>query len=166
MTGKPSSPSFKGLRAASEAASRAKRANRKKDTAHEVLLRKAVWRLGLRYRKHVTGLAGNPDLAFAAARVVVFCDGDFWHGRDWPRLREQLERRHNAAYWIAKITRNMERDREQTALLEGQGWLVLRLWETDVKRDLDAAAGRISETVRRRVPRPPAAPPPMSPASA
>src|SRR5262245_43422982 len=110
--GRRRSPSFMGLRPASEAASRAKRANRKKDTAHEVLLRKAVWRLGLRYRKHVAGLPGNPDLVFAAARMVVFCDGDFWHGRDWVRLKRQMKRRHNAHYWIAKITRNMERDRE------------------------------------------------------
>src|SRR6476660_6112432 len=102
------SPSFLGLSPASEAASRAKRANRKKDTSHEVLLRRELWRLGLRYRKHVAGLAGNPDLVFVRPRVVVFCDGDFWHGRDWDRLKEQLARRHNAAYWLAKIGRNRE----------------------------------------------------------
>src|SRR5947199_2127320 len=94
------------FRAASEAASRAKQANRKRDTKPELLLRRALWALGLRYRKHVGGLAGNPDVVFKAARVVVFCDGDFWHGRDWPTLQAQLRRRHNADYWIAKIGRN------------------------------------------------------------
>jgi DNA mismatch endonuclease (patch repair protein) len=146
----PRGPSYQGLRPASEAASRVMRANRKKDTAHEVLLRRALWRLGLRYRKHVAGLPGHPDLVFARARVVIFCDGDFWHGRDWDRLQEQLRRRHNAAYWLAKIGRNRERDRHNTALLEAQGWMVLRFWETDVKKDPDIVARSIEAVVRSR----------------
>ena len=151
-TDRPRTPSFDGLQPASEAASRAKRANRKRNTAHEVLLRRALWRLGLRYRKHVAGLHGNPDVVFPRARVIVFCDGDFWHGRDWDHLRAQLARRHNADYWIAKITRNRERDREQTAHLEEVGWTVLRLWETDVTRDPDAAAAHVAAVVAARAP--------------
>jgi DNA mismatch endonuclease (patch repair protein) len=145
-------PSYKGLKPASEAASRAKRANRKKDTAQEVLLRRALWRLGLRYRKHVSGLPGNPDLVFRRAKVLVFCDGDFWHGRNWDTLKTQLERRHNADYWLAKIARNRQRDAQNTALLEQQGWQVIRLWETDVTADPDAAAGLILAAVTRRSP--------------
>src|SRR5712692_8789768 len=91
-------PSYAGLRPASEAASRAKQANKGQDTAHELLLRREVWRLGLRYRKNMSGLPGKPDMVFGPARVVVFCDGDFWHGRDWERLRKELRRRHNATY--------------------------------------------------------------------
>ena len=94
-------PSFDGLQPASKAASRAKRANRKKDSRHEVLLRRELWKLGVRYRKYVAKLPGNPDLVFRGARVVVFCDGDFWHGRNWDQLRAALGRRHNADYWIA-----------------------------------------------------------------
>jgi DNA mismatch endonuclease (patch repair protein) len=144
------SPTFQGLSAASEAASRAKRANRKTDTAHEVLLRKRLWQMGLRYRKHVSSLPGKPDLVFHRARVVVFCDGDFWHGRDWDRLSAQLQKRHNAAYWLSKIARNRERDAENSALLTGQDWLVVRLWETDVKKDPDAAARLIWAHVTAR----------------
>ena len=144
-------PSYAGLRPASEAASRAKRANRSEDTAHEVLLRKGLWRIGLRYRKHVAGLPGKPDLAFVSARVVVFCDGDFWHGRDWKRLRRHLSKRHNAAYWIAKIARNRQRDAENTKRLDEHGWLVIRLWETEVKQDPGAAAQKIKEVVQSRV---------------
>jgi len=140
-------PSYKGFAPASEAASRAKRANRKTDTAHEVLLRRALWRLGLRYRKHVSNLPGNPDLVFRRARVLVFCDGDFWHGRNWDKLKAQLEQRHNAAYWLAKISRNRERDKQTTALLEGQGWVVLRFWETDIKKDPCSAALAIRDAV-------------------
>lgn len=119
-------PSYAGLQPASPAASKAKRANRRTDTAHELLLRKALWRLGLRFRKHVATLPGTPDLVFPRARVVVFCDGDFWHGRDWPRLRRELARRHNAGYWIAKIARNRQRDRAQSRVLTREGWLVIR----------------------------------------
>jgi DNA mismatch endonuclease, patch repair protein len=91
-------PSYKGFEPASEVASRTKRANRPRDSAHELLLRRTIWRMGLRYRKHVAMLPGSPDLVFFAARVVVFCDGDFWHGRDWHSLKSKLERRHNAPY--------------------------------------------------------------------
>jgi DNA mismatch endonuclease Vsr len=106
-------PSYAGFRPASEAASRAKRANRHADTGHELLLRRELWRLGLRYRKNVKGLPGKPDLVFGSARIAVFCDGDFWHGRDWERLKEELARRHNSTYWLAKISRNRERDVEK-----------------------------------------------------
>ena len=143
-------PSFAGLNPASDAASRAKRANRRKDTAHEILLRRTLWRLGLRYRKNVCTLPGTPDLVFAMARVVVFCDGDFWHGRYWIRLQRDLARRHNAAYWQAKISGNRERDVRNTALLSKQGWLVLRLWETDIKRDPGAASKRVQEVLQAR----------------
>ncbi|HTU18668.1 MAG TPA: very short patch repair endonuclease [Gemmataceae bacterium] len=146
-----SNPSYKGFTPASEAASRAKRANRKKDTAHELLLRRAVWRLGLRYRKHVSNLPGNPDLVFRRARVLVFCDGDFWHGRNWHKLKAQLKRRHNAAYWLAKISRNRERDRHNAAFLEAQGWLVLRFWESDIKKDPASAALIIRDAVTSRL---------------
>jgi len=150
-TNSPSS-SYKGFVPASEAASRAKRANRKKDTTHEVLLRRALWRVGLRYRKHVSCLPGNPDLVFARARVVVFCDGDFWHGRNWGHLKSQLEQGYNAAYWLAKIGRNRKRDRQTSALLEALGWTVLRLWETDIKIDPSTVATAISATVKARLP--------------
>jgi DNA mismatch endonuclease, patch repair protein len=146
-------PSYKGLVPASEAASRAKRANRKTDTAHELLLRRQLWRLGLRYRKHVSKLPGNPDLVFSRARVLVFGDGDFWHGRNWDKLKAQLEQRHNAAYWLAKISRNRERDGQNTALLKEQGWLVLRIWETDIKKNPASAALAIRDAVTSRTPR-------------
>jgi len=143
-------PSFDGLKPASEAASRAKRSNRKKDSRHELLLRRELWKLGVRYRKYVAKLPGNPDLMFRAARVVVFCDGDFWHGRNWDQLRAALGHRHNADYWIAKIARNRERDQEHAARLRSDGWLVLRLWETDIMRNPQEAARQIKEVVERR----------------
>src|SRR4051794_41901235 len=94
-----------------------------------------MWRAGLRYRKHVKSLSGRPDFVFAGPRVCLFCDGDFWHGRDWDTLRERLARRANPEYWLAKIGRNVERDREQTERGMGAGWLVGPLWGAELLRD-------------------------------
>ena len=144
-------PSFKGRKPASVAASAAARGSSKKsDTKHELVLRRQLWARGLRYRKDVTGLPGRPDIVFRAARVIVFCDGDFWHGRNWEERKRKLEQGHNAPYWLAKIERNMERDRARTALLESEGWTVLRFWETDVLRDPGPAADRIQSAVEAR----------------
>lgn len=148
MVGK--APSYKGLKPASEVASRVKSANRRQDTLHEILLRRHLWRLGLRFRKNVTTLPGKPDIVFSGTRVVIFCDGDFWHGRDWQSLQEKLSRGTNSSYWLAKIASNIERDARSTALLKKAGWRVIRLWETDVKRDPLAAAMRIKKVVEAR----------------
>jgi DNA mismatch endonuclease (patch repair protein) len=141
-------PSFKGFAPVSEASSRAKRANRRRDTTPELLLRQELWKMGLRYRKNVQDLPGKPDVIFVRAKVAVFCDGDFWHGRDWPARRAKLERGANAAYWSAKIARNIERDHLNTAILEQGGWHVIRLWETDIKKDPRAAACRVRDALQ------------------
>jgi DNA mismatch endonuclease (patch repair protein) len=143
-------PSFRGLKPASERASRAKRANRRTETQHEILLRRELWRRGLRYRKNVSGLPGKPDIVFTGARVAVFCDGDFWHGREWGLLSAKLGKGTNSAYWIAKIGANLERDQRTTKLLQRAGWYVIRLWETDIKRDPLASATQIAGVVRAR----------------
>jgi DNA mismatch endonuclease (patch repair protein) len=144
-------PSFVGLQAASQASSKAKKANRARDTQHEILLRSELWRLGLRYRKNVAGLPGKPDIVFGRARVIVFCDGDFWHGRNWRRLEKELSRRHNSGYWREKIRQNIVRDRVTTRTLERQGWRVVRLWERDVIKDPALAATKVHREVKRRL---------------
>jgi DNA mismatch endonuclease (patch repair protein) len=118
-----------------------------------VLLRGELWKLGLRYRKYASDLPGNPDLVFRRARVVVFCDGDFWHGRDWRRLKRALSRPHNAEHWTAKIARNRERDCKNSKRLAEAGWLVLRLWETDILGDAKAGAVCIQHVVLERLAR-------------
>lgn len=144
---KGSAPSFKGFQPSSEASSRTKRANKRRDTTHEVLLRRQLWSMGMRFRKNVDALPGKPDLVFLRARVVVFCDGDFWHGRNWPTLKAKLVGGANSDYWLAKIEANVERDKRNTALLEDGGWRVIRLWETDIKRDRLRAALQVKEAV-------------------
>lgn len=144
-------PSFKCLQPASAASSQAKRVNLAIDTRHERILRQHLWRMGLRYRKNVRTMPGKPDVVFASARVAVFCDGDFWHGRDWPDLRLKLDNGSNASYWIAKIARNIERDQQVNQRLRQAGWRVVRLWEQDILKNPDRVASKVSRIVMSRL---------------
>src|SRR3954462_15077122 len=132
-------PRFEKFGSSSDAASRAKQANRAKDTKAEVILRRTLWRLGLRYRLHASDLPGKPDIIFRSKRVAVFCDGDFWHGRNWREQRRRLRQGSNGPYWLAKIAANRQRDSRQTAMLRKKGWTVVRLWETDVLKNPEHA---------------------------
>lgn len=143
-------PSFRGRRSSSERASRAAAGNKKENTRCEVVLRSHLWSQGIRFRKNVGDLPGKPDIVFPGSRLVVFCDGDFWHGRDWKKRRKRLEEGANARYWVAKIERNRGRDKEQEAELRGMGWNVLRLWETDIIQDPEAAARKIIRRLKLR----------------
>lgn len=98
-------------------------------------MRKALWAAGLRYRLHPTALPGRPDIVISRYRLAIFCDGDFWHGRDWRKRKKKLAQGWNAGYWVAKIARNRERDRTVTSTLRRLGWQVIRVWEGDVLRD-------------------------------
>lgn len=141
-------PSFKGLHPASKKASAAASgASAKTDTRCEVVLRRELWRRGLRYRLH-QGLPGRPDIVFSKHRVVVFCDGDFWHGRDLSTRLAKLAAGHNATYWLAKVRKNVERDRHQIDMLEASGWMVLRFWETDILRRTSCIGDQIAGVLK------------------
>lgn len=144
------SPTFVGLKASSPRASEIARRIRKTDSRAEVALRKELWRRGARYRKNARDLTGIPDLVFASVRVVVFCDGDFWHGRCWNKRKRRLQRGANANYWISKIEGNRARDRRVSRELKADGWIVVRLWECDVLADVAAAADRVLAVLRVR----------------
>lgn len=144
-------PSFRGLCASSEQASVAARgASKKRKTRCEQVLRRELWRRGLRYRLECVALPGSPDIVFPSHRVVIFCDGDFWHGRDLSERLAILARGHNAAYWVAKVQRNVERDQCQTKTLEASGWIVLRFWETDILRHVSDVADQIAAAIKAR----------------
>lgn len=129
-------PRYSAFAASSPKASAAARGSSKKTgTKAEMVLRRALWREKLRYRVAVKHLPGKPDICFMRAKVAVFCDGDFWHGRNWARRRRKLAKGANSTYWVAKIQRNMERDRETDARLSALGWKVLRFWESDLLKD-------------------------------
>ena len=131
--------------------SRMMAAVRNKDGKAEMALRRRLWAIGLRFRKHHKGLVGKPDIVFPGPRIVVFVDGDFWHGNAWrlrglPSLADLFPSR--TEWWVAKIERNMARDQEVTEALAGAGWTVLRYWESRVLADIDAVAAEVEEKVR------------------
>ncbi len=136
----------------SETTSRIMGAVRNRDTGPELALRRAIHARGLRFRLR-SNLMGKPDIAFGRARVVVFVDGDYWHGNVWrTRGFESFEayygRGDNGSFWLAKINRNVTRDLDVTQTLTGAGWTVLRVWESDLTHDLDQVADMVAATVR------------------
>jgi DNA mismatch endonuclease (patch repair protein) len=144
-----STPTFAGLKPASRKARRAAQGcSKKSDTRCELVLRRTLWAMGLRYRRLLRGIPGRPDIVFPRQRLVVFCDGDFWHGRDLDSRLALLARGHNASYWIEKIPTNVRRDRAISDRLGAEGWQVVRLWETDILRDPEAAAAVVAARLR------------------
>ena len=111
-----------------------------KDTRPEMTVRRLAHALGYRFRLHRKDLPGAPDLVFPGRGKVIFVHGCFWHGHDCPRGSRQPKQ--NADYWRAKIARNVERDAQAVAALEGEGWGVLTLWECELK-DADALGARL-----------------------
>lgn len=118
---------------------------RGKNTGPEILLRKALWRSGLRYRLN-SKLPGKPDLVFVAPRVIVFVDGCFWHGCPIHGTKPQT----NRAFWEKKLKRNIERDREVDLELASHGWKVLRFWTHEIKGDLDMVIDQVILAVKGR----------------
>lgn len=134
-----------------EVTSRIMSAIRGRDTRPEMLLRRALWAKGHRYRVHVRSLPGTPDIAFARQRVAVFCDGVFWHGYGWEARKPTLKT--NTSYWVPKIERNMARDQEVNRRLANSGWTVLRLWDLEIFRNLEECVAKTEEALG--TPRPP-----------
>lgn len=125
-----------------------------KNTKPELALRRALWSRGLRYRVNVKSLPGKPDVVFTRAKLVVFCDGDFWHGHNWAirgltSLDEELD--HYTQFWREKILSNIRRDQEHTARLKSDGWTVIRIWESSIKADLSKCADIIEEAYRNAI---------------
>jgi DNA mismatch endonuclease, patch repair protein len=114
--------------------------NKGRDTKPERALRLALWRMGFRYRLHAK-LPGKPDMVFASRRVAVFVDGCFWHGCPQHGAKPKT----NAAFWEAKLARNRERDRQVNDLLRSNGWTIIRIWEHQVRNDLDSAVARLAQ---------------------
>ena len=101
------------------------------DTKIEVTLRKALWHEGVRYRKNYKICSCRPDIVITKYKIAIFCDGDFWHGKEDPNIVK-----NNKAFWTEKIKRNMDRDLENTLELRDNGWTVLRFWESEIQTNL------------------------------
>jgi len=116
-----------------------------KDSRIELTLRKELWHRGLRYRKNANGITGKPDIAFIGKKVVVFCDSEFWHGYDWENRKKDFK--SHQKFWIPKIERNMERDKEVTESLKNDGWNVIRFWGKEIKKNVIKCADIIEKAV-------------------
>ena len=130
-----------------EQRSRNMKAIRSKDTSIELILRKALWHKGFRYRKNYKALPWTPDIVITKYRIAIFCDSEFFHGKDWEELKLRLENGSNSTYWIKKITRNMERDKENEQALRFREWTVLRFWGEDIRKHTDDCVRAVEEAV-------------------
>jgi DNA mismatch endonuclease (patch repair protein) len=116
-----------------------------KDTSIEILLRKALWHEGIRYRKNYKKLPGNPDIAITKYKIAIFCDGEFWHGKAWNEKKGNIKT--NRDYWVNKIERNINRDNKADKELEKMGWIIFRYWGNEIKKNLVDCVGEIKETI-------------------
>ena len=108
---------------------------RGKNTQPELLFRKALWRKGIRYRVDSKKLPGKPDVSIIKYKLVIFIDGEFWHGYNWDEKKHAIK--SNRKFWIPKIERNMQRDRHINRELEQMGFTVFRFWTHEIKNNLD-----------------------------
>lgn len=118
-----------------------------KDTKIELLLRKKLREEGFGYRKNFDGLPGKPDIVLTKYKIAIFCDSEFFHGKDWEVLKPRLEKGNNAQFWIDKITRNHERDIETDKKLLFLGWTVIRFWGQDILSNPDQCVKVVKETI-------------------
>lgn len=121
------------------------RSIKNKGTKIECLLGKTLWSKGLRYRKNSPYVYGKPDFSFKKLKVAVFCDSEFWHGKDWET--KKLEIKSNKEFWYSKIERNIERDKEVTDELIKDGWTVLRFWGKEIKENPEKCAEKVKEEI-------------------
>ena len=118
-----------------------------KNTKIEIALRKALWHRGYRYRKNYATLPGKPDIVLTKQKIAIFCDSEFFHGKDWEVLKPQLEHGKNGEFWIKKISRNIERDDEVNKQLLFLGWTVIRFWGKDIIKNTDECVKVVEEVI-------------------
>lgn len=119
-----------------------------KDTSIEIRLRKALWHQGYRYRKNYKLLPGTPDIVLTKYKIAIFCDSDFFHGKDWHQvLKKRLEKGDNPEYWVKKIERNMERDSQKDNALRFLDWTVIHFWGSEIQKNIGECIKVIEENI-------------------
>ena len=121
---------------------------RGKNTSIERTLSRALWHRGLRFRKNSSSVYGHPDISVKKYKVAIFCDGDFWHGYDWENRKDSIK--SNRDYWLPKIERNIVKDIEVNHILRSEGWTVIRIWEHEIRKDLDDTADMIMRIINEK----------------
>ena len=121
--------------------------NQSENTSIELKLRKELWHKGYRYRKNYKKLPGSPDIALTKQKVAIFCDSEFFHGKDWEVKKSKLQNGKNAEFWINKIERNMRRDLANDQRLLCMGWTVIHFWGNDILKDTGTCVKVIEEVL-------------------
>jgi DNA mismatch endonuclease (patch repair protein) len=114
---------------------------RSTETKPEQKLRKFIWNLGIRYRKNVKKMPGTPDIVITRFKLIIFVDGEFWHGHNWEEKKDKIK--SNRDFWIPKIERNMQRDRSINQYYQERGWTVIRFWEQQIKKEFSTCVNAI-----------------------
>lgn len=117
-----------------------------KNTSFELLLRRELWAHGLRYRANDKTVFGKPDIVFKRRKIAVFIDSEFWHGKDF--LEDKNIPKTNNDFWINKLKRNIERDKEVNEFLIKEGWNVIRIWSKDLRKNLSTYVEKIYKEVK------------------
>lgn len=123
-------------------------ANKGKDTKIEVLFGRLLWNAGIRYRKNDRRVFGKPDFVIQKSKIAIFCDGEFWHGRNWEKRKN--DHKSNTEFWHSKIERNIARDKEVNEHLKAEGWQVFRFWETEIIKEPDKCLSKILNHMNTR----------------
>lgn len=116
-----------------------------KDSRIEILLRKALWSKGYRYRKNYSKIEGKPDIVLSKYKTVIFCDSEFWHGYNWEVRKNDIK--SNREFWIKKIEGNIKRDANVNKILKEQGWKVIRFWGKEIQKNLETCINKIEKEI-------------------
>lgn len=120
---------------------------RRKDTNIEIAFRKALWNKGYRYRKSYKALPGTPDICITKYKIAIFCDSEFFHGKDWEVHKPKIAKGNNGKYWVKKIEENIKRDKIKDKNLLFMGWTVIHFWGKDILQNTDECVKVIEETI-------------------
>ena len=112
----------------------------------ELLFGRALWAAGLRYRKNYSKVFGKPDFVLSKHKIVIFCDSEFWHGKNWNNAKKEIK--SNQDFWYKKISSNIERDKKVNKTLKADGWKVFRFWGRDIIKNPDGCAAVVNEYIK------------------
>ncbi len=122
------------------------KAIKSKNTKMEVKLAKALWAKGYRYRKHNINVFGKPDLTFKRYKIAIFVDSEFFHGKNWESEKYRIK--SNRDFWWNKIEGNIARDKLVNSTLVDKGWIILRFWTKEIKKELEICIAKIEDEIR------------------
>lgn len=122
------------------------RAIKSKGSKIEIALQKELWSRGIHYRKNDKTIFGHPDLSFKGKKIAVFVDSEFFHGYNWNIRKNDFK--SNQEFWISKIERNIQRDKEVNEHLKSEGWTVIRFWGNDIKNNVIGCADIVEKAVK------------------